>query len=215
MSEKPEVKICGMTREADIEHALSCGADYIGIIVYPKSKRGVTLDRAKELLKVVPREKSVVVDVNTGTDDLTRYQDAGFFYFQIHAEMTVGFPSLAAWSGMVGRDHFWLAPRIPPEEEFPQVVLEFADTVMVDTFSKTEHGGTGKVGNWERFNLWQTLYNHKRWILSGGLTPSNIREAMEQTSADIYDLASGVEAEPGIKDHAQISALFEAVKDLR
>ena len=205
----PKVKICGMTREADIEQALSCGSDYIGIILYPKSPRGVSLERARELLKVIPEGKAVAVDVNTGTDDLMRYQELGFGNYQIHVPMTIGFSSLAAWSGMVGSDHLWLAPKIPPREDFPQVVLEFADTIMVDTFSKDLYGGTGKVGDWNKFNLWHTLYNHKTWILSGGLNPENIAEAVKNTSADIYDLASGVEAEPGVKDPAKISAFFE------
>ncbi|MEM7673030.1 MAG: phosphoribosylanthranilate isomerase [Verrucomicrobiota bacterium] len=212
-SEKPnKVKVCGMTREADIEHALNCGADYIGMILYPKSPRAISVSRAEELLQVIPEGKGVAVDVNTGTDDLMRYRDAGFGSFQIHVEFTIGFPSLAAWSGMVGREQLWLVPKIPPREEFPQVVLEFADSIMIDTYSTDAHGGTGEVGDWTQFNYWATLYNHKQWILAGGLNPENIRKAAENTEADVLDLSSGVESEPGIKDHAKISALFAALK---
>lgn len=212
MTMSKQVKICGMTREADIEHALECGADYIGMILYPKSPRGISPERAEALLKVIPEGKGVAVDVNTGTDDLMRYQDLGFGNFQIHVDYSVGFPSLAAWSGMVGKERLWLVPKIPPEKEFPQVVLEFADTIMIDTYSKKAHGGTGEVGDWDRFNYWATLYSHKMWVLAGGLNPDNIRMAADNTEADVLDLSSGVEAEPGIKDLAKITALFEALK---
>lgn len=212
MSRPVEMKICGMTREQDIEKALELGADYIGVIVYPKSPRGVSLERAEGLVEYIPAGKRVVVDVNAGTDELERYKDAGFDHFQIHCDYEIGLASLAGWSGIVGFSRLWIVPRIPPGEPFPQVALEFADTVMIDSFSKQAHGGTGRVGDWEQFNAWQTLYQHKRWGLAGGLNPDNIVAARDETAADILDANSGVEAEPGVKDPARLTRLFAALR---
>ncbi|MCH2156174.1 MAG: phosphoribosylanthranilate isomerase [Opitutales bacterium] len=212
MSREVAVKVCGMTREADIEHALKLGAAYIGIIVYRKSKRCVSLERAEGLLEHIPEGKRVVVDVNAGTDDLEHYRDAGFDFFQIHADYEIGLASLAGWAGIVSPEKLWIAPRVPPLEPFPQVVLEFADTVLTDTYSKDAHGGTGKTGDWERFNTWQALYNHKRWILAGGLNPDNIIAARDETAADVLDVNSGVEMEPGVKDLQLLETLFERLR---
>ena len=111
----------------------------------------LTLERAAALAERVPEGRRVVVDVETGADDLERYRDAGFDRFQIHAGLSVGLASLAAWSGLVGRERLWVAPRLAPSDAFPGAVLEFADTVLLDTYHKDRVGGTGETGDWDGF----------------------------------------------------------------
>lgn len=141
-----QIKICGLTRKEDVALALSLGADYFGFIVYPKSPRALTLESAVELAAGIPSEKRVLVDVESSAEDLERYRDAGFGAFQIHTRGEVGLSSLAAWSGLVGREHLWLAPRFKPGEPFPEVTLNFADTIVVDSYASNQVGGYGQ--NW-------------------------------------------------------------------
>ncbi|QYY35597.1 phosphoribosylanthranilate isomerase [Ruficoccus sp. ZRK36] len=207
------VKVCGITRMADAELALELGADYVGMICYAKSPRSVTLEQARDLCNRIPAGKRVFVDVATGTDELENFADLGFDAFQLHFDLDLGLATVAAWSGIVGAQSLWLAPRLPEGEEFPQAVLEFADTVVLDSPSKGLYGGTGKTGNWERFAELSTLYQHKRWVLAGGLGPDNVAEAVRKSGATMIDVNSGVESQPGIKDHAKLRDLFAALKE--
>lgn len=207
----PKIKICGLTRWDDARLALELGADYCGMIVYPKSPRAITREQAWDLCQRIPAGRRVMVDVNTGADELEDWADLGFDYFQIHCDDETDLASIAAWSGLVGRDRLWLAPKIPPRAPFPQAMLEFADTVLVDAFHRDQYGGTGQTGDWPRFAEWKTLYAHKRFILAGGLTPDNIRTAVVATGADTVDANSGVERMPGVKDPAKLRAFFAAL----
>ncbi len=211
MGQRPKVKVCGITRWADAEAALELGADYLALNVYAKSPRRVDREAARELLNRIPAGRRVFVDVNTPTDLLEDWADLGFDYFQIHCDVDLPLASVAAWSGIVGRERLWLAPRVPPGEPFPQAGLEFCETVVLDTYSKGQHGGTGRTGDWARFAELSTLYAHKNWVLAGGLSPDNIAAALEATSAQTIDINSGVESAPGQKDPAKLRALFDAL----
>lgn len=213
MTARPEIKICGITRPEDIELALSLGADYLGIIVYERSPRAVPLDRVAELLEAIPEGKRVLVDVATPTDVLAQYRELPFDFFQIHFDLDIAIATVAAWSGLVGADRLWLAPRIAHHElHFPQIIMEFAGTLLVDSYAKDQFGGTGQKGNWQAYLDWSTLYQHKRWILAGGLSPFNIGEAIAICQPSIVDVNSGIESEPGIKDPKLMQQLFEAIE---
>lgn len=207
-----QVKVCGLTREADVDQALEMGADFCGFIVYAKSPRGLSLERASELAARVPAGKRVLVDVETGAEELERFRGAGFDYFQIHAGMEVGLASLAAWSGLVGRERLWVAPRIPPGESFSEVVLEFADTVLLDAFHSNKYGGSGQTGDWAMFAGLRERLPQANWILAGGLGPGNVAEALAATGAERIDVNSGVESEPGLKNPEKLRELFRILK---
>lgn len=206
------IKICGLTCEEDVDLALDLGADFCGFIVYPKSPRGLSLERAVELASRVPKGKRVLVDVETGTDDLERRRDAGFDFFQIHAGLDVGLASMAGWSGLVGRERLWMAPRLKPEDPFPEMVLEFADTVLLDTYHKDQVGGTGETGDWTGFAELKQTYPQTNWVLAGGLNPKNVLAAIAASGADCVDVNSGVELEPGIKNPEKLNELFGVLK---
>jgi phosphoribosylanthranilate isomerase len=216
LEERPiatQIKVCGITRPEDAQRALALGADYIGVIVYAKSPRRVALEAVSELLEAIPPGKRVLVDVSTPTDQLETYRDLGFDHYQIHFDLEVSIATVAAWAGLAGPGGLWLAPRIPPSEAyFPQVLMEFADTILCDSYSKSAFGGTGHTGDWQRFSDWTLLYQHKNWILAGGLHPGNIREALRVTGADIVDVNSGVESAPGLKDGERLKRFFEEVR---
>lgn len=212
MANSPQVKICGLRKWELMEHALNEGADFVGMILYAKSPRAVSREQAADLCNRAPSGKRVFVDVNTGTDELEGFADLGFDFFQIHFGLDVSLATLAGWSGIVGRERLWLAPKLPPGEPFPQMLLQFADTFLLDTYHESGYGGSGKTGNWQQFADWKMLYQHKRLILAGGLNPENVTAAVEQSGADFVDVNSGVESAPGEKDPARISALFAALR---
>lgn len=213
MSRLVQIKVCGLTREADVDLALSLGADFCGFIVYPKSPRGLSYERAAELAARVPEGKRVVVDVETGQGELRQLSDAGFDYFQIHARGELEFSKLAAQSALVGKERLWSVPRVAPGGVFPKSALEYADTILVDTFAKNQIGGTGKVGDWARFSKLQKAFPHTRWVLAGGLSSENVQEALASTGANHLDISSGIESAPGIKDHEKLRKVFQTLRE--
>ncbi|NDV61758.1 phosphoribosylanthranilate isomerase [Puniceicoccales bacterium CK1056] len=209
-----QVKVCGITQPGDAELALSLGADFIGVIIYEKSPRAVELEKVPELLESIPKGKRVLVDVAPSAQRLESCLSLGFDAYQIHFDLDIPMASIATWSGLVGPDALWVAPRLPDSEpDFPQVLMEFAETILVDAFDKNAYGGTGHAGaNWQRFLDCTLLYQHKRWILAGGLSPDNIREALGFTQAEMVDVNSGVEQSPGVKDPDRLKELFAIIR---
>ena len=201
-----------MTREEDVDLALSLGANFLGFIVFPQSSRGLSLERATELAARVPEGQRVVVDVETAPDDLMRYQDAGFDRFQIHASLPIDEGRLARWSEIVWRDRLWLAPRVAPTDVFPEYALAYTDTVVLDTYSKDQVGGTGHTGDFERFANLKQQFEDTQWMLAGGLSPSNVLEAIERSTTTRVDVNSGVESAPGIKNPEKLRELFRVLR---
>jgi len=210
-----KVKVCGMTRREDIEKALELGVDYIGINLHQDSPRSVKPAGVADLIAVIPPGKRVFVDVDTPTDQLESYRSYGFDYYQLHFDLNLAMATVAAWSGIVGRENLWLAPRIPPDEKyFPQILMEFSNTLLIDAYAKDRHGGTGLSGtNWQRFLDCSTMYQHKNWILAGGLGPETIAEALAATYPDWVDINSAVESAPGIKDPGKIRETIEIIRN--
>ncbi|HAV13549.1 MAG TPA: phosphoribosylanthranilate isomerase [Opitutae bacterium] len=212
MANSVTVKICGLTRERDVAHALSLGADLLGFIVYEPSPRGLTVERAQELAALVPIGRRVVVDVAPSIEKLSQCLDAGFDYFQIHLDGSTNEASVAAWSELVGKSRLWLAPRLKPGEVFPEHLLQYAETILVDTYSSEQVGGTGQTGEWGDFARWKTDYSQQQWVLAGGLNAGNITRAIAETGASHLDVNSGVEIRPGVKDHEKLESLFGVCK---
>ena len=212
MRSLPKIKVCGLTREEDVKLTLSLGADYLGFILYPQSPRTVSLDRAVELAAAVPVGQRVAVDVATSLDDLKRYREAGFDYFQIHFGADFDHSNLAEYSKIVGKEKLWLAPRLASEDTFTEDILDYANTILIDTFVNDQFGGTGKVGDWTRFNALKERYPQTNWVLAGGLSPSNLLDALASATADHLDINSGVEIAPGIKDGAKLREAFKVLR---
>ena len=208
----PKIKVCGLTREEDVKLTLSLGADYFGFILYPQSPRAVSLDLAVKLAAVVPVGQRVAVDVATSREDLKTYLDAGFDYFQIHFNTNFDHNKLAEYSEIVGKEKLWLAPRLASEDNFSEDILAYADTILIDTFVKDQFGGTGKVGDWTRFNVLKEAYPQTNWFLAGGLSPSNLHYALASTAADHLDINSGFETAPGIKDEVKLREAFKVLR---
>ena len=205
------LKVCGLTSLVDADAADAVGADYLGFIFYPKSPRFVSLFQYQAMQERLPPRKRVAVSVEPTVEELAKQMELDFDFFQIHFNPQTAVETVAAWAGTVGASRLWLAPRLPPGAEISPELLPLAETFLLDTFHPDKMGGTGATGDWAKFKRYQQTYAGKRWILSGGLSPDNIAEAVTATGAKYLDVNSGVEQVPGIKSPAKLQALVLAL----
>jgi phosphoribosylanthranilate isomerase len=204
-------KVCGITSLVDGDFADACGADYLGFILYPKSPRCLPLASYRAMSPRLPPRKRVAVTVNPSASDLAEYAAADFDYFQVHFSHDTPTPLIATWTSAVGKERLWLAPKLPPELPFMPAWLNYADTVLWDTYHAEGFGGSGRTGDWARFASAQKAWPLTRWILAGGLNPENIGEALNATKARFVDVNSGVESSPGVKDPTKLKAFVTAL----
>ena len=146
--------------------------------------------------------------------ELAQARDAGFDYIQMHFPNATAFPDAVAWLDVVPPDRLWLAPRVPPGSALDLMFVALADTMLFDTFSPDQIGGTGETGDWKTFAKLQAKHKEIAWVLAGGLSPENIVAAVREAKARFVDVNSGVEASPGVKDHAKLRAFFAALETL-
>ena len=97
----------------------------------------------------------------------------------------------------------------------PEAWLAFAKTIVLDTFDATLFGGTGRTGDWPKFRRHREQHPGRAWILSGGLAPENVGEALSGTDARFVDVNSGIESAPGVKDHSRLKAFVLAIHKAR
>jgi phosphoribosylanthranilate isomerase len=206
------LKVCGLTSMLDAAFAERRGADHLGFILYPDSPRYVPLEKFRALAGSSPKGKRVAVSVAPAIEDLRAFQAAGADFFQIHFPQETPLDTVRAWSETVGPANLWLAPRLAPAADVPEALLPLAGVFLLDTFSPDKFGGTGKTGDWAKFARHRKSYPDKTWILSGGLNPHNIAQALAESGARWIDVNSGVESAPGVKDHAKIEAFVRGLR---
>ena len=208
-------KVCGLTSLVDVECADKCGADYLGFNLYPKSPRHVSLEQYRALAKNLPDRRKIAITVAPTLEELTEMKAAGFDAFQIHFVADTPLETIQAWSELVTPDRLWLAPKLPPEMDVPMEWLPLAKTFLMDTFSKSEFGGSGKTGDWSKFARHQKSYPENTWVLAGGISPENIADVLKQSETRFVDINSGVETAPGVKDHAKLKQFVVILNEIR
>lgn len=197
------VKICGLTRPEDADAAVECGADALGFVLWPSSPRHTTIAAVRDMVRRLPPFVTpVAVLVDPSGDDLDRAAEAGIRLAQIHGAVPVrssGRPRLPVLRAV----HLSASGDAAIE---PAVA---DDTVLLDAYDPVQHGGTGKTVDWARARV---IAAARRIVLAGGLTPGNVADAIRTVRPYAVDVASGVEREPGIKDHAKLRAFIEAAR---
>ncbi|NPB07633.1 MAG: phosphoribosylanthranilate isomerase [Aquificae bacterium] len=200
-----KVKICGITRPEDALFCAEAGADYVGLVLYPRSPRYVNRERRREILKALEGfgVKKVAVVVNEEPSFLKELLEEGFDFIQLHGEEP---PEVGK---ELGFERVIKAFRV--RENTPDVRgWERAHALLLDTYSEKAYGGTGKTFNWEIAK--ELVEKGYRIFLSGGLNPENVERAVREVRPYCVDVSSGVEKEKGIKDHEKVRFFLERAK---
>jgi phosphoribosylanthranilate isomerase len=159
----------------------------------------------------LPPRKRVAVVVEPASVALGALLTEEFDRFQIHFNADLPVATVASWSALISPARLWLAPKLPPGQDVKPEWLPLADTFLLDTFHADKFGGTGEIGDWDKFKRHQATQGTKTWILSGGLNPTNLAAAIAATGAKFIDVNSGVEQAPGVKSPDKLKALVLAL----
>jgi phosphoribosylanthranilate isomerase len=201
-----KVKICGITNEADALFCAQSGADFLGFIFVPSSPRHVTPEKAAAIaarLRETPNAPEIVgVFQDASVDSITEVRNVVFLdAVQLHGSESdddiraLGIPAIKT---------LHVRNTVPDTHAAPN-----AAWLLFDTFDERRSGGTGRRFDW---SLLAAYERSKPFFLSGGLTPENVVAAVSLVRPDAIDVASGVEASPGVKDHDKVARLFERVR---
>ncbi len=221
MTTRTRIKICGLTREADVDAAVMAGADAIGFVLYPKSPRYVSIERAAELARRLPAFVTpVLLFVNEELATIHAACDAiPAACLQFHGDET---PAQCLLASQQGARAFLRAARIPLGEggrdfDLVKYALDYskAQAILLDA-QVDGYGGGGHAFNWSL--LPPNVNAHL--VLSGGLNAANVGEAIAQVrpraNSLAVDVSSGVEVSgagnKGIKDPEKIRQFVAAVR---
>ena len=208
-----QVKICGLKTEAALEAALAHGADYVGVVFFPPSPRSIDPADAKALAAKA-RGRAKVVALLVDPEDalieaVVKLVEPDML--QLHGEETA--------ERAVAIRRRWDLPVIKAIKVATaadaRVALNYramVDYILFDARppeGATRPGGHGTAFDW---SLLDGVKEHVPYILSGGLTPDNVADAIRATRARIVDVSSGVESSPGEKDLALIQRFLQAAK---
>jgi phosphoribosylanthranilate isomerase len=211
------VKICGITREEDLAVAVDAGADAVGFLVgVPASPRNMTMERAKLLINKVPIfVDSVVVTAPKAVEDLVEISETlKPSAIQIHGTKRF----VASEIREKVRDTrliktVYVKPDSLNEENVED--LQSYDAILLDSFTKDQYGGTGKVHDWTISKQIKDAVAPVPVVLAGGLNPQNVKEAVVAVQPYAVDVASGVELKPAVKDHKKVYAFVENAKEIK
>jgi phosphoribosylanthranilate isomerase len=198
------VKICGVTTVEDARLAVDLGASAIGMVFWAHSPRCVEAARAREIVVALPPFVAAVGVFVDQQDALRVAGSVGLTTLQFHGdEPAIAYRdcALPVIKSVAVRDRSALdaAAAVPSRA-----------TVLLDAHDPEKRGGTGKRIDW---SIAAEIAARRPVILSGGLTPENVVEAIEAVRPAAIDVSSGVESAPGRKDPKKLRALFDVIRD--
>ncbi len=178
-----KIKMCGITTPADVAAANEVRPDYIGMVMYfPKSKRNVSVETARKLLEELREDvKKVAVVVSPVTEQMEEIAELGFDVIQIHGQVS---------DELIESAHLpvWKAFNVKDMDMYPH--YQRLSNVAGYVFDAGEPG-SGKTFDWN--SLTDIDRDGRLFVLAGGLTPDNVRRAIEQVHPDVVDVSSGIE----------------------
>lgn len=201
-----KVKVCGITNLGDARVAAGAGADAIGL-VFAESPRRVRVERAKEIAAALPQDiLKVGVFVDAGPEEVLRIaREVGLDYAQLHGDEPPEAVAEIRGSG-VG---VMKALRVRNAEALAVIEQYEADLFLLDAWSAKARGGTGERFDWE---LAKSLKGRDNIVVSGGLDPENVREAIEYFEPYGVDASSSLEERPGKKSGERVRRFVGAAK---
>ncbi|HLF58258.1 MAG TPA: phosphoribosylanthranilate isomerase [Alphaproteobacteria bacterium] len=210
-----EVKICGINSPAAARAAAEAGADLIGFVFYPPSPRFVSPDEAARIAAVVPlRVKKVGLFVDADDETIAgTLSKVSLDMLQLHGNES---PERTAEI----KSRFGLpvikAVKLAQAADLAQArsYAAAADRLLFDAkppaaMAQALPGGNALAFDWE---LLRGFSSARPWMLSGGLTPENVHQALDISGATAVDVSSGVEDRPGHKDPARIARFIAAAR---
>ena len=198
-----QIKICGFTAPKEAAYISYPNVSMMGMVLFfPKSKRNISIERAKDIMNTAdPRIQKVAVVVSPTIDQAVEIEKAGFDYMQVHGTLSEDVLKETSISIIKA---FNLG-----DEQNPS--YETNGRIKAYLFDAAEPG-SGKSFDW---SMLSTMKRTKKWILAGGLTAANVGKAIAIVHPDMVDVSSGVEYgdKPG-KDPGKIKTFIQAVKGL-
>jgi phosphoribosylanthranilate isomerase len=205
MTRRTRIKICGLTREADVDAAIEAGADALGFVLYPASSRHVSLARAAALIaRLPPFVTPVLLLVNSSSGAVSEATQAlPQALLQFHGDES---PETCRAAGRP----FLRAARMAPGFDLLDFAQRFhaAQALLLDAHIEG-YGGGGKVFDWSQIPPNVPL----PVVLSGGLNPANVTDGVLSVRPWAVDVSSGVEVGKGIKDAVLMRRFCQAVRE--
>ncbi len=202
---RTRIKICGLSRERDVVAAVEAGADAIGLVFYAPSPRYVEPTRAADLARLIPPFVTIVGLFVEPDPHFVRavLDEVPLQMLQFHGEEHV---AVCEGFGLP-----WLkAARMRPGVDLVEFAASYpsAAGILLDAFVDG-YGGGGKTFDWDLI----PVDLGRPMVLSGGLSPENVCDAVKRVRPWAVDVSSGVESAKGIKDAARIAAFVQGVRD--
>ncbi len=206
------VKICGLRDPDLVRFCAKEGADWIGFVFVEASPRHVTPEAAETLLLGVGRSVPVALLVDADNALIDRVVATGIRVLQLHGRETP--QRVADISARTGCE-VWKAFGVEAAADLAGAeAYEAADRLLIDAKppkGADRTGGHGLAFDWSILKGWEAP---KPWILAGGLTPENVKDAVAATGAPAVDVSSGVERLRGLKDRELVRAFLRAAKEV-
>lgn len=200
------IKICGLTRNQDVQVAVAEGADALGFVLYAPSPRAVTAEQAALLIKDSPAfVTTVALFVNESAEEIVRALTVcSFDLLQFHGDETPQF------CRQFNRPYM-KAIRVRSAEDIHRAVQQYPDAkaLLLDAYVENLPGGTGQAFDWRLIPELSIP-----WVLAGGLNANNVADAVNQVQPFAVDVSGGVEASKGIKDRQKIKDFISEVRNV-
>jgi len=204
-----KVKICGITNLEDALLSAKFGADALGFNFYEKSPRYISPENAREIIEKLPPETlKVGVFVNEDLEKIVEIAEiAKLDALQLHGEETPEFVrELKEKTNLEIIKAFRVLPGFKPDD----VLKHNADAILLDAYSRHEHGGTGETFDWEIAKKVRKIF--PKMYLAGGLSPENIADAVSTVKPFAVDACSLLEHEKGIKNSEKVKEFIFSAK---
>jgi phosphoribosylanthranilate isomerase len=203
-----KIKFCGITELDDAERAVAAGAWAVGVIFWPRSPRRCAPDAAAEIAAAVKRRAEVAgVFVNATLDHVAEIADGvGLTMVQLHGDEG---PAYCAEAARRTGCKVIKGVRVRSRADVQAVSSFHTDYHLLDSYVAGVPGGTGETFAWDIARAHRSTVPV---ILSGGLTPENVGEAIAAVRPFAVDVASGIERAPGLKDPYKLDAFADAVR---
>jgi phosphoribosylanthranilate isomerase len=203
---KVRIKICGLTRNQDVQIAVAEGVDALGFVLYAPSPRAVTAEQAASLIRHAPAfVTTVALFVDESAEEIYRVLDVcSFDLLQFHGDETPEF------CRQFNRPYM-KAIRVRSAEDIHRAVQQYPDTkaLLLDAYVENLPGGTGQAFDWRLIPELSIP-----WVLAGGLNANNVADAVNQVKPFAVDVSGGVEASKGIKDVQKIKDFISEVRNV-